>query len=175
MWKFTLLFILTLGLHGCASLSKEECLTGNWPEIGYRDGRQGYTTRSLDTHNKSCAEHGVHVNRDEYKQGYNKGIAVYCTPENGRLVGESGGYYHYVCPANKEAAFLRQYRYGRKLYEAQKKIDTTRSELSSKEEQLRTEKNASVRDSLRSEIAALDELIRTLQRNYNTLQDNPPK
>jgi len=172
--RFVLLLMLVIGLSSCASLSKDQCLAGNWDDIGYRDGRQGYKPESLDAHTKSCAEYGVRPNRDQYKQGYNKGISVYCSPSNGRHVGEAGRYYHYVCPANLEPDFLRQYRYGKELYDADKKIKDTRDDLTKKENQLRVEKNASIRDSLRSEISALDDLIRTLQRNYNNLQDNPP-
>lgn len=175
MLRLSLLLMLTLGLNACASLSKDQCLAGNWHDIGQRDGRQGYKSESLDAHTKSCAEYGVRPDRDKYTRGYNEGIAIYCSPVNGRHVGETGGYYHYVCPASKEEAFLRQYTYGRELYDAQKKIDSARSDLSSKEGQLRDEKNSSIRDSLRSEIAALDDLIRTLQRSYNSLRDNPPR
>ena len=175
MLRITFLVLLALGLNGCASLSKEQCLAGSWSQIGQSDGRQGYKLTSLDAHFKACAEHGIRPNPQEYKQGYNKGINIYCSPTNGRHVGEAGRSYHYVCPADKEAAFLRQYRYGKELYEAQKKIDSARSDLKEKEEQLRVEKNSDIRTSLRSEIGAIDDLIRTLQRNYNYLRDNPPR
>jgi len=175
MLRISFLIMLALGLNGCASLSKEQCLAGNWSQIGQSDGRQGYKLASLDAHFKACAEHGIRPNPQEYKQGYNKGLNTYCTPTNARHVGEAGNTYHYVCPADKEEAFLRQYRYGKELREAQNKIDSARSDLESKEEKLRVEKNASIRTSLRSEIEAIDDLIRTLQRNYNNLRDNPPK
>ena len=175
MLRIGFLILLAFALNGCASLSKEECLAGNWNDIGHRDGRQGYKTASLDAHFKSCAEHGVRHDRDRYMQGYKQGLNVYCTPTNGRRVGEAGRTYHYVCPANKEEAFLRQHRYGRELYDAEKKISSARSDLDSKEEKLRVEKNSSIRTTLRSEIAALDDLIRTLKRNYNHLRDNPPR
>ena len=175
MLRISFLIMLALGLTGCASLSKEECLSGNWDRIGHRDGRQGYKIESLDAHFKSCAEHGIRPNPQEYKQGYNKGVRAYCTPTNAKLVGEANSTYHYVCPADMEEAFLRQYNYGKELYEAEKKIESARSDLKSKEDKLRVEKNASIRTSLRSEIAAIDDLIRTLQRNYNHLRDNPPK
>jgi len=167
--------VLAFGLSGCASLSKEQCLAGNWNEIGYRDGRQGYKTESLDAHAKSCAEHGVRPNREQYTQGYDKGIRVYCSASNGRHVGEAGRYYHYVCPADLEPEFLRHYRYGKELHDVKAKIDTAQSELTKKEDQLRVEKNASVRDALRSEISARDDLIRTLQRTYNHLIDHAPR
>jgi len=173
--RFIVLLMLALGLSGCASLSKEQCLAGNWDEVGYRDGRQGYKTISLDKHTESCAEYGVRPNREQYKQGYNKGIAFYCTPSNGRHIGERGDYYHYVCPPNLEPEFLDNYRYGKELHDAKDKIEDTQNDLRKKEDQLRIEKNASIRDSLRSEISALDDLVRTLQRNYNHLRDNPPR
>ena len=130
---------------------------------------------SLDAHFKACAEHGIRPNPQEYKQGYNKGVVIYCSPTNARQVGEANRTYHYVCPANMEEAFLRQYRYGKELYDAQKKIDSARSDLKTKEDKLRVEKNASTRESLRGEIRAIDDLIRTLQRTFNSLRNNPPR
>ena len=174
MLRSIFVLMLAFGLSGCASLSKDQCLSGNWNDIGYRDGRQGYKSISLDAHAKSCAEYGVRPNREQYKQGYNKGIATYCSPSNGRHVGEAGRYYHHVCPANLEAEFLRQYSYGKEIHDVKAKIDTAQSERTKKEDQLRVEKNPSVRDALRSEISARDDLIRTLQRNYNHLYDHPP-
>jgi len=174
MLRFIFVLMLAFGLSGCASLSKEQCLAGNWNEIGYRDGRQGYKPESLDAHAKSCAEHGVRPNHGQYKKGYSKGIAVYCSPSNGRHVGEAGRYYHHVCPADLEPAFLEHYRYGKELHDVKDKIDTANSDLKKKEDQLRVEKNSSVRSSLRSEISALDDLIRTLQRSYNHLLDHAP-
>ena len=175
MLRSIFVLMLAFGLSGCASLSKEQCLAGNWEDIGYRNGRDGYKPESLDAHAKSCAEYGVRPNRDQYTQGYKKGIATYCSPSNGRHVGEAGRYYHHVCPAELEPAFLRQYSYGKELHDAKDKIESVKSELTKKEDQLRVEKNASVRDALRSEISARDDLIRTLQRNYNYLYDHPPR
>jgi len=173
--RLVVLVMLAFGLSGCASLSKERCLSNNWDDIGYRDGRQGYKPESLDAHTKSCAKHGVRPNRDQYTQGYKKGIATYCSTSNGRHVGERGGNYHYVCPPELEPEFLESYRYGRELYETKKKVDTATKDLIRKEGQLRAEKNASVRTSLRREILALDSLVRTLQRNYNQLLAHPPR
>ncbi|MCK4743486.1 MAG: DUF2799 domain-containing protein [Sulfuriflexus sp.] len=174
MLRSIFVLMLAFGLSGCASLSKEQCLAGNWSDIGYRDGRQGYKPESIDTHAKACAEHGVRPSREKYTQGYNKGIRTYCSPSNGRHVGEANRYYHHVCPADLEPEFLENYRYGKKLYDADKKIKTAIDDLRKKEDQLRVEKNSVVRDTLRSEISALDDLLRTLQRTYNHLLDHAP-
>ena len=35
MLRITFLTLLALALNGCASLSKEQCLAGNWNQIGH--------------------------------------------------------------------------------------------------------------------------------------------
>lgn len=37
-------------LSGCATLSKEECMVGDWQTIGYNDGVAGYHSERLTSH-----------------------------------------------------------------------------------------------------------------------------
>lgn len=175
MPRTALLMMVMLCLTGCGSLSQEQCQAGNWQEIGYRDGRQGYQAETLDKHVRTCAEYGVMVNRDDYLQGHAQGIEAYCTPKNGRYVGLQGGSYRGVCPAALEPAFLREYRYGRDLYEILDAIQVTRGDLYRKQDLLRDERNPAVRRSLYNDINELEDVIRSLVRSYNILRQNPPR
>jgi len=175
MLRFILPVLLSLTLSSCASLSKEECLAGNWNDIGFNDGRNGYRTSYLNKHKKACAEYGVKADREAYLQGHKKGLLTYCTPSNARRVGERGSSYQGVCPADKESDFLRHYEYGRDIHDAKQKINNVSDDIRNKEEQLHIEKNASIRNTLRNEIRALDDLMHTLRHRLNDLLDNPPR
>ena len=50
-----------LGLSGCATMSAEECATGDWHMIGFEDGSMGYTVDRLGQHRKACAKYGVYL------------------------------------------------------------------------------------------------------------------
>ena len=41
-------------LSSCATLSKQECLVGDWQAIGYNDGVAGYQSERLASHAKAC-------------------------------------------------------------------------------------------------------------------------
>ena len=55
-----------LGLVGCASISKDECVSGNWSDIGYQDGTKGKARGKLAEYAKTCAKYGAQPNRDAY-------------------------------------------------------------------------------------------------------------
>jgi len=40
-------------LSGCTTMSEGECLTADWYEQGYRDGRQGYPASRVINHRDS--------------------------------------------------------------------------------------------------------------------------
>ena len=81
--------VITRGLHlqlhgliaaiifvsGCASLSKEECQTADWRTIGYEDGVQGRPEARIGEHRKACAEHGVALELETYRSGWDEGVA----------------------------------------------------------------------------------------------------
>jgi hypothetical protein len=50
------------------------------------------------------------------QEQYQKGLDAYCAVENGYNVGASGKKYANVCPQKSEAAFMKEYRRGRKAY-----------------------------------------------------------
>lgn len=116
MLRLVLLVVLGLGLAGCASLSKESCLEGDWYTIGLQDGSNGRKAERRFDHEETCTEHGVsvQVQVDEYIKGREAGLRLYCTPESGYQIGLRVDYYYDVCPADLKPAFTQAYRLGRR-------------------------------------------------------------
>lgn len=129
--KNTLLAMLIclFSLTGCASLSQEECQTGDWHGIGYRDGLQGKRESYLAEHQQACSEYQVSLNLEQYLEGREKGLYSYCKPENATRLGRSGASYHYVCPKKTEAKFLSHYQAGREYYLQQQKVRSIEREI----------------------------------------------
>lgn len=117
-------------LIGCASLSQEECLTGDWGGIGQRDGAAG---RVADTqfsrHLKACADAGITPDRAAWQVGYARGLQSYCIPLNGLNEGLEGRRHRKVCPSAAEAAFLRGFRIGMDDYNAREDVRRVQSEI----------------------------------------------
>jgi hypothetical protein len=122
---------------GCASgLSKDECNTADWRTIGYEDGVQGRSEAQISRHRKACARHGVGLNFEAYRSGWDEGVRRYCQPGNGYHRGRRGKPYSGVCPAQLEAGFLQAYREGRELYDLEAGVQRTTRKLNYKRNRL---------------------------------------
>ena len=167
-----------LWFTGCATLSKEECLSADWRMIGYEDGSRGYPTQRIGKHREACADHGVAPDYETYLTGHREGVRQYCTPSRGFTLGRSGTRYNGVCPADLETAFLAAFDDGRATYRLQQEINQLQQDIRrvrAEQETLRQEiednedmiiSNASSRN-LRRELMAqnkkLEELIEDKQ------------
>jgi hypothetical protein len=162
---------LSLVLSGCASLSETECRSGDWYGVGLSDGENGAPLSRLSEHREACAEFAIAIDGERYRTGRDQGLLKYCTPENGARLGRNGASYHSVCPVGLEAEFLRQYRFGYKIWEvgqalerADRRLAEINSELAKKDlgddqrRQLRRE-----RDDLEDEHDDLARELRTLE------------
>ena len=118
----------TVALGGCASMSKKDCLAGNWYERGYEDADRGETFDRLDAHAKACAKVGVAPDEAVYGTGYEAGLAEYCTPERGYELGSRDSEYRDICPFDTEAAFLGRYVDGLESAMIQRESDAIRAE-----------------------------------------------
>ncbi len=118
-------------LAGCASVSREECLAGDWASIGERDGRQGLVPDAiLARHDAACARVDVTPDRSLWQQGYEQGLARYCTPQGGLETGRAGRIYRDVCPAASETRFLQGFELGRAAHRAEERVRATEREIS---------------------------------------------
>ena len=119
-------------LSGCASMSKEECLTVDWRTVGYEDGAAGYAGDRIGQHRKACAKHGVTPDLAAYQEGRAQGLREYCVPANGFRLGSQGASYRGLCPADLEGPFLSAYESGKHLYTLESRVTNASYQLESK-------------------------------------------
>ncbi|WP_161492538.1 DUF2799 domain-containing protein [Oceanisphaera profunda] len=173
------LLVAVVLLTGCASMSKQECLTANWLDQGFRDGRNGQPLSRIVDHRQACTKVGITPNDTLYFQGRDQGIVHYCTSENALAVGRQGLPYRNACPAALEHEFLVSYKQGKQLYEAEQRIEALSQDSRQFELLLRDEDDREQRRYLRQHIRDLDwELQRArdeqryLERNLEREFDN---
>lgn len=156
-------------LSGCATMSKGECLTANWYQVGRNDGARGYERARLYKHREACVEYGVSPQSSQYYKGRQAGLHSYCTPQNGFDEGRSGRPYRDVCPAKLEPAFLREYRQGEAIHDVLEEINNTQSHIDRLGRQLTdddtdADERDDIRDRLDSSFRELERLNRELER-----------
>lgn len=122
---------------GCATMTRSECIDGNWRRIGYQDGTMGYPPSRIGEHERACAAHGVPVDARAYLESREQGLEVYCTPQRGFSVGSDGRSYAGVCPRGLEEGFLAGYADGRFVHDASQAADQARSDASAIEHRIR--------------------------------------
>jgi len=111
-----LALLAALALAGCASMSEQECRSGDWEAVGRADGARGARPEQIDHLRKVCARHGVEPQAEAWRAGYAKGIESYCTPAGGYVSGRSATGYSKVCAGRpEEAKFLAAFRHGQEV------------------------------------------------------------
>jgi hypothetical protein len=128
--------ILVIGLTGCATMNKSECLNADWHMIGMEDGSQGQAVSHIGKHRKACAEYNIRPDLAAYENGHAAGIRQFCTAANGFRMGKSGGYYSGVCPSDLEEDFMAGYDAGKQLHSANIAANQATSALKSNNDQL---------------------------------------
>lgn len=156
-------------LGGCATMSKGECLTANWYQIGRNDGARGFERARLYQHREACIEYGVTPQSTQYYKGRQAGLQSYCTPQNGFEEGRAGRPYRKVCPAKLEPAFLHKYRQGEAIHDVLTEIDNVQSRVDRLGRQLTDDdtdakERDNIRDRLDSSFRELERLNRELER-----------
>lgn len=154
--RLATLAMATLLLSSCASMSKEQCLTANWLDQGFRDGRTGQPLSRLEDHRAACAKVAVIPNNNLYIEGREQGIVLYCTPENALQEGLQGRPYRHACPAELEQAFLRSYTNGKQLYEAEQEVEQLNNRSRQLEKSLIREDDKELRRYLRRQLREID-------------------
>jgi len=130
--KFPVICILLIcTISGCATLSKNECLNGDWLTIGYEDGAKGEPREQIGAHQEACSEYGITPDFTTYQKGYDNGLQLFCTPRNGFIRGKSGYQYTGICPEKLEIGFLDGYDGGREIYQHTIKSNSLEEELGS--------------------------------------------
>ena len=77
-------------LSGCASISKSECLSADWEDVGVRDGANGRPEEYLIQHAKACSKVNVVPDRGAWQHGRERGLDRYCVVQRAYNAGEWG-------------------------------------------------------------------------------------
>lgn len=110
-----LVCVTLLSASGGCTISEKDCLRGDWQTIGFKDGKAGKSADLLNRYAKSCEKHGTSPDPAAYTAGFQAGIVLYCTPENGFTEGEKNRNYSGACPAKLERTFLDSYVEGLRI------------------------------------------------------------
>ena len=105
-------------LMSCASMSKEECVAGNWYAKGVSDGSRGRDVSQFQKYSEACAEHGITANFEEYNEGRSKGLLQFCETKGtdfGRQ-GEAKVYPALCLKDDQKKVFDRGYKTGLQAY-----------------------------------------------------------
>ncbi|MFS2176709.1 gas vesicle protein [Rhizobium pisi] len=129
---------ISLFLTSCYTISKKECLAGDWKGIGFTDGFNGYQPQArFEGHIKSCKRVKVVPNLTLWNQGYKKGLLRYCTGWSGLWEGQHGYSYNGLCPPKTEAEFLRGHEVGYRQYSLKSKLEQLEDDYEDEEKRLK--------------------------------------
>ena len=130
MRYIAILFLLALA--ACATLSEDQCRSGDWQAIGARDGADGRTPDYIQKHAKACLDYGIAPDPVLWEKGRQQGLPLYCRPANAWEEGADGRRLSPVCPASQTAELQRAnwrgltyHRIGQDIAEAEREIDRT--------------------------------------------------
>jgi hypothetical protein len=158
-------------LAGCATMSQEECLRGDWGSVGFKDGEAGRAQSRLDDHAKACAKSGVAPQAAPYFAAREQGLKLYCTPDRGFREGRTGSSYAGVCPPGPERGFLVGYADGQFVHAAEERLSQARSDRDSADHRAekRDREARGVEDELKNP-ALNDEQKKELRDRLNRLR-----
>jgi hypothetical protein len=162
-----LLCLLLCGifLNGCATLSKEDCLRGDWFAIGKADGKEGRRPDYVDLHAKACTEHKVRPDLVAYQRGRAEGLNLYCIPHNGFELGRKVETYEGICPANLQEEFLKAYVAG--VEQAQRSLE---EDINNQQRALRA-KQSDLSYAKEDKKKGLEKEVSSLRSNLESLQN----
>lgn len=124
--------LASLFIVGCASkptVSEYQCRAGDWETIGYRDGTSGFGETRLLAHQEACGEFSIVPDRELYRQGHARGLASYCTADNGYQAGLSGKNLNRYCAQELREPFASAHADGYTLYVARRDVREIHAEL----------------------------------------------
>lgn len=117
-------------VSGCASISKSECLSANWQDVGIRDGANGKPEEYLIQHSTACAKVGVTPDRSAWLKGREQGLERFCVPQRAYQSGEYGGGFDVgICRDFDEERLLSAYEQGREVNRLASVIGSLDSEI----------------------------------------------
>jgi hypothetical protein len=160
-------------LAGCATLNKEACLSGNWRELGVKDGINGEPAIQIEKHRKACAEHGIRPDEKLYMAGRAEGLQEYCQLDNAFQSGLKGRQYQGVCPLAIHSLFLRCNKAAYEVYQTRQEIKNKHDSISAAQNQLGNKKtSASSKGHIRRDIQKLESELDQLRNDLRDRERN---
>lgn len=161
------LALIAVALIGCETMSKEECRSADWFQVGYQDGRDGQARSHIEYIAESCAKTNIIPDRGRYFYGRDEGLREYCTAEHGFYLGKNGTSYNHVCPPESVGGFEASYNEGHRIYDARQQVKRLGANRHKLEDQLSKVETDEKKKRIRDE---LEELDRRLRFARDTLQ-----
>ena len=161
-------------LSACATLTKQECMVGDWQAIGYNDGVAGYYSDRLASHAKACAKTSVTPDYRLWERGRQLGLKQYCTVTSAYNVGRRGRKLNNVCPIALASSLQVANQKGLDYYTLDNQLDKDKRLLKTAEEAFKKLKNGEMLDfetekEARARLLSLPIELRDIEhRIYNT-------
>ena len=134
--KYFALSASFLFLAACATLSEDQCRSGDWYSIGRNDGANGRQANFITQHAKACRDYSIRPVVSEWERGRQDGLRQYCVPSNAYEVGPRGRHLSPVCPAadlprleRANARGLTYHRITQDMREVQNDISSLNSQI----------------------------------------------
>lgn len=110
-------------------MDQDECAVADWYEVGRQQGEQGRDSLSYKNYVEACSEFAIEVDTNAYQVGWEDGIDLYCTRDNGFEEGVQGGSYNNTCPVALSDAFFNAYQLGRAIRTHSERISELQADL----------------------------------------------
>jgi hypothetical protein len=152
------LFLATLFLAGCESMSESQCKVADWGRVGFADGARGVNENRLADYTEDCGKIGVRPNAQAYRQGWDAGIKRFCTSESAWREGLAGhGSAAQVCMGQPGYQnFVRYLDAGMQVYRTQEKINQNTAEINRLEKKLEVSNSDDERRHIRRTLQDID-------------------
>lgn len=173
--RLTILFSGIYLLSACATLSKQECMVGDWQAIGYNDGVAGYAADRLASHTKACAKTSVTPNYQLWERGRQLGLKQYCTVTSAYNVGRRGRELNNVCPITIVNTLQSANKKGLDYYALDSQLDKDKRLLEARELEFDKLRNGDMLDfetekEARARLISLPTELRDIKRRINNIQ-----
>jgi hypothetical protein len=126
-----IILILTFTqLTACAVMSKQECLSADWRQVGYAVGVNGNIDISdqFNRREQTCIKHGTSATWKKFQQGHTDGIVQYCQLSNALELGANGdsrAIDNQVCAERDYPGFRQAFDVGYQLHILRGRVQTS--------------------------------------------------
>lgn len=171
-WRAGVLAASVVALNACATLNEDQCRDARWEQLGFDDGQAGRHSSHVDLHRQACQRYNVSVEMSEWRDGWERGIRQYCTPQNGLNEGRAGRSYANSCPADVRADFEDAYRVAKAVHDARAAVDRENREMDDLLRKLRETEDRDEARKLETEISVKRDAVRNAERRLRDAERN---